>query len=118
LGRSWYLGRTLHQYKILEMNTSKHTIRIDENYGNVLQKDGKDTFCPFTAPLTIPMQSMGQMNFNVVRFPCSTSCPHACIMFPDDDNSVYSITCVGDRPQNFKLEKEVKEAKMVKLVTP
>ena len=92
---------------------AKYTIRKDENYGDVLLKDGKDTFCPFTAPITFPLNDNGQMSFQLVRFPCSTNCPHANIM-QDEKHPTYNITCCGERPQVFKLETaNIKPIKMI-----
>lgn len=75
----------------------KYTLKKDSNSGDVLQKDGKDTFCPYQTAIPVPVQtSMGGVSLNMVRFPCSLNCPfaevHEC-----EDYSVYVTTCNGEK---------------------
>lgn len=57
---------------------TKYTIREDANYGEVLQKNGRDAVCPFQSPTAIPIQNQfGQQQIGFNRMPCSTVCPFA-----------------------------------------
>lgn len=73
----------------------RYTLRDDENLGKVLQKDGKDTFCPYQAP--IPMGD------KLIRMPCSSLCPHAKLEFSDRCD-LYLVSCNGIT-QPFHIEK-------------
>ena len=76
-------------------------IRHDEHHGLVLQKSGKDTFCPFQAPLTVPMQTgMGGVNLTVMRMPCSTTCPFSSF---DTETNTYYTRCQNS-VKEFKVE--------------
>lgn len=73
-----------------------YNLRKDESYGEVLQKEGKDCFCPFQAPLAIPMQTaMGAMSMNIMRMPCCTLCPHVRII-EHIGKKTYEIVCSGE----------------------
>jgi hypothetical protein len=83
-----------------------YNLRTDDSYGDVLQKDGKDCFCPFQAGLPIPVQTaMGGVGMNIMRMPCSSLCPHVKTIEHIGKN-YYEISCSG------KVEKfEIDEAK-------
>lgn len=66
--------------------THKYEIRDDKNYGSVLIKDGRETFCPFQPP--VATQGMGGMG--LMRLPCSTNCPHANLKI--QKNEVFEVT--------------------------
>jgi hypothetical protein len=55
------------------MKINEVEARYDANYGYVLLKHGKESFCPYQQPL--PTQGIGGMG--LMRFPCSTLCPQA-----------------------------------------
>lgn len=58
-----------------------YTIKEDPNNGFILEKDGKECFCPFQSPVAIPSQNaLGQMTMSLIRMPCSSICPHAKII--------------------------------------
>lgn len=67
------------------------TIYDNPNYGKVLSKDGKDTFCPFQPPIPMPGQDGG---FTLMRLPCSSNCPHANI---DEVSGTIEITCGSEK---------------------
>jgi hypothetical protein len=85
------------------------TVYENPNYGNVLVKDGKETFCPFQPPIPMPGENGG---FTLMRLPCSTNCPHASL---DEDTNEYVITCT-EQTVVFKIEKQEEEAEEEKKV--
>lgn len=64
----------------------KFEVREDKNYGNVLFKDGRETFCPFQQP--VPTQGMGGMG--LMRLPCSTNCPLANL--ENEKQEIYDVS--------------------------
>lgn len=95
---------------------SKVTFRKDEQYGIVIQKDGKDMFCPYQSAVPIPMQtSMGGMSINLMRMPCSSQCPFAEFL-ELDGLATYTISCGKDKI-TFRIDKQDKaESTILKLV--
>ena len=92
----------------------KYTLKKDENYGQVLQKDGKDCFCPFQSGIAVPVQTaMGGMNMSIMRMPCSDLCPLARVK-EEGSAKFYKIICSGTI-EKFQLE-ENEESKVVSLV--
>ncbi len=78
------------------------TVYDNPNYGNVLVKDDKETFCPFQPPIPMPTENGG---FTIMRLPCSTNCPHANIA----DNK-FKITCGCEiKVFNFEWQDDEKE---------
>ena len=75
--------------------TMKYTLRDDKDLGKVLQKDGKDTFCPYQTPIP-----NGE---RLLRLPCSSLCPHAKLEFSDRCN-LYLVGC-GTSVVPFHIEK-------------
>lgn len=101
----------------------KYTIKKSQNHGMVLEKDGVETFCPFQAPLLMPIQNAtGGVGMNIVRMPCGTNCPHSKVVPVIDlkdskNNSIYyEITC-GNEVNRFNVEEreEIKEEPKSKL---
>jgi hypothetical protein len=79
----------------------KNSIRKDQSYTIVLQRDGKDMICPMQSALPIPQQNaMGNMTISIVRMPCCISCPHAEY---NEEEKVYTISC-GHNPKSFQVE--------------
>jgi hypothetical protein len=73
----------------------KYTLRDDSDIGKVLQKDGKDTFCPFQAPIS--------KDEKIFRMPCSLLCPHAKLEVSNRCD-LYLISCNGIT-EPFHIEK-------------
>jgi hypothetical protein len=94
----------------------KYTIKKDTNNGNVLVKNGIDTFCPYQSAIPVPIQSaMGGMSLNLVRMPCSTNCPFASIVSDTEEkNAIYNTSCNGDK--TFILENNSEEKKDTPLI--
>lgn len=77
------------------MEQTIYTIRKDEQYGDVLEINGKDSICPFQTAIPLPMQTaMGGMQINLMRMPCSTQCPFALVIRNDSGEVVtYQASC-------------------------
>lgn len=70
----------------------KFELKSHPDFGYVLFKDGKESFCPFQQ-VTIIKDEVGE---NTKRMPCNSSCPHAKIKVTDfnkDCDYSYQITC-------------------------
>jgi len=80
------------------------TISENPNYGNVIVKDGKETFCPFQPPIPMPGENGG---FTIMRLPCSTSCPQCNII----DDLVIEITCGCEKIVSEFIYEEKEEKK-------
>jgi hypothetical protein len=80
----------------------QYKLRKDENYGDVLQHNGKDTICPHKTHVPVPVQStMGQMTVQIIQFPCCTLCPLVELIEDWDDQrkmivDTYVIKCGGN----------------------
>jgi hypothetical protein len=76
---------------------TNYTIKNDDNYGEILFIDGKESMCPFRSPVAIPSQnSLGQMTMQLITLPCCTRCPHATVeKFGLQDHTTYTMTCNG-----------------------
>jgi hypothetical protein len=98
--------------KLKSNKMTKYTIREDANYGEVLQKNGRDAICPFQSPTAIPIQNQfGQQQIGFNRMPCSTLCPFACI--GGNDSELYIIDCIGNTDKTvLELTKEEKEPEL------
>lgn len=89
----------------------KYSIAKGQQGEKVLQIDGFQSICPYTAP--IPFQgNMGQVQ--IMRMPCSTLCPHAAII---KDGEFYSVNCAGGKTQEFPLEKPSEGENVSKIVS-
>lgn len=93
------------------MSTQKFTTRKDDQYGIVLQIDGKDSFCPFQTAVPVPMQSaMGGMSLSLMRMPCSSQCPFVTLTRNEDGEvNTYECRCVAERILKFFLDVEPKK---------
>ena len=90
-----------------------NSVKFDANHGYVLVKDGHDSFCPFQSPTAIPTQtSMGGMSMNLMRMPCSTSCPLANY---NNKEKTYYISCGSERKLIIIEEKEEDGAKLISI---
>lgn len=63
----------------------KYEIKEDKNYGNVLFKDGRESFCPFQQP--VATQGMGGVG--LMRLPCCTNCTLANL--EKEEQTIYDI---------------------------
>jgi hypothetical protein len=89
----------------------KYTIREDANYGEVLQKNGRDAICPFQSPTAIPIQNQfGQQQIGFNRMPCSTICPFAQI---GDNGNIFEISCVGNKRLYLSEEEKAPELHII-----
>jgi len=86
------------------------TVYDNPNYGSVLVKDGKETFCPFQPPIPMPGENGG---FTLMRLPCSTNCPQARIY---EELNEYEITCTHQKVV-YKFERQVEEEEEKKVFT-
>lgn len=93
----------------------KYEIKETPNYGYVLFKDGKESFCPFQQP--VATQGMGGMG--LMRLPCCTNCPMAnlveeekeafdiakneTIVLPSVMKKVHYVTTCGCKEQKFEV---------------
>lgn len=69
--------------------SSKNVAKENPNYGFMLMKDGKESFCPYQPP--VPTQgTMGGMN--LMRLPCCTICPLASL---NEETNMYKTVCGG-----------------------
>jgi len=78
---------------------NKYEIKEDKNYGNVLFKDGRESFCPFQQP--VPTQGMGGVG--LMRLPCCTNCPLANL--EKEEQTIYDITTGQSIASDTVLEK-------------
>jgi hypothetical protein len=82
----------------------KVELRFDPNYGHVLVKDDKESFCPFQQ--VVPTQGIGGMG--LMRLPCSSICPKAKVKKLELDEKYeyeYSVLC-GCEPIKYKIAKK------------
>jgi hypothetical protein len=79
------------------METIYTTVKHDQ-YGDVLVINGKESQCPYKPGIPVPVQStLGQMQMQIVNFPCCTVCPHAHIeQLGLQDGDHYIISCTGE----------------------
>lgn len=95
-----------------------YTIRKDENYKEVLQRNGVDCVCPFQSPLATPVQTaLGQMGVQLLRMPCSIVCPFAEIISDWDEQAIkfgitYCTQCTG-RNVDFDIESTEPQSKLI-----
>lgn len=83
----------------------KASVRQDPNYGNVLFKDGTESFCPFQPPIQTQSKSaLGDVVYGLMRPPCCTKCPMANIT---DDK--YFVNCGGEIVSYDIVPEEVKQ---------
>jgi len=99
----------------------QYTLRKDENYGEVLQHNGKDTICPHKTHVPVPVQSaMGQMTVQIIQFPCCTLCPLAEIVDDWDDQikqlvKTYIVKC-GGNSVDIEIDEQDQEPTETKLI--
>ena len=87
------------------MTETKFTTITHDQYGEVLLKDGKETICPFQPALTVPVQStLGGVNMQIIRFPCSTGCPHASLKNYGKQLGILYETTSGMSANSFEIE--------------
>jgi len=83
------------------MKIKNYSLKKDSNGHEVLIVNGKETICPFQQPIATPVQNaLGQMNLQIMRFPCSTQCPLANIFEDYDEGEqlfkiTYQCDCTG-----------------------
>ena len=76
----------------------KYTTQKSDQYGEILIINGNESQCPFKPSITLPTQNaLGQMQMQVISFPCCTTCPHAWIeQLGVTDAKTFVITCNGN----------------------
>lgn len=95
-----------------------YTIRKDENYKEVLQRNGVDCVCPFQSPLATPVQTaLGQMGVQLLRMPCSIVCPFAEVISDWNEQAMnfgitYTTQCTG-RNVDFDIESTEPQSKLI-----
>lgn len=71
-----------------------YTIKTD-NGVHTLLINGVEAMCPYKSDNLVPTQNaFGQMQMNIMRTPCSTSCPFADYIKTQNIHQ-YSIECTG-----------------------
>jgi hypothetical protein len=85
-----------------------YTTQKNEQYGEILLINGKESICPFKPALAVPVQNaLGQNVMQIISFPCCTSCPHAWIeKLGSTDAKSYIITCNGSHRDIELIEAE------------
>jgi hypothetical protein len=76
----------------------KYTTQKNDQYGEVLIINGKESQCPYKPALAVPTQNaLGSVTMQIVTFPCCTTCPHAWVeKLGLNDVNNYVITCNGN----------------------
>lgn len=81
------------------MKKNKFTTEEIKGQGEVLYKNGEQTFCPYQQP--IPTQGIGGVS--LMRMPCSTNCPLAEITQNTEGKMTYWVSC-GNDVVHYRLE--------------
>ena len=72
-----------------------YTIKNDDNGNAILLINGIEAMCPYKSDTVLPGQNaLGQMQFSVMRTPCSTACPFADYIKSANVHQ-YSTECTG-----------------------
>ena len=93
----------------------KYTTQKNDQYGEVLIINGKESQCPYKPAMAVPSQNaLGQTVMQIITFPCCTTCPHAWVeKLGEQDITSYNITCNGNY-RDFEIE-ENKPENIIKL---
>ena len=84
------------------MENNIYTTQEIKGQGDVLFKNGEQTFCPFQQP--IPTQGIGGVS--LMRMPCSTNCPLAEINQSKSGVIEYWVGC-GSEDKVYELHNKV-----------